>query len=154
MGRCEKAGCDDYQHFTIMAIAPSFHPPSSSCEPHILIIGAGITGLVLAQALKKESIPFTIFERDPHVSFRGRGWGLTIHWSLQTFTSLLPQHLVDRLPEVYVDREASERGENGNFLFFDLKSGEAKWKVPPSKRIRVSREQLRSLLLEGLDVLV
>ncbi|ERF68200.1 hypothetical protein EPUS_05281 [Endocarpon pusillum Z07020] len=135
-----------------MDVARSFHPPSSSCEAHILIIGAGITGLVLAQALKKASIPFTVFERDPHVSFRGKGWGLTIHWSLQTFISLLPQHLVDRLPEVYVDRQASERGENGNFLFFDLRSGEARWKVPPNKRIRLSRERLRSLLLEGLDV--
>lgn len=137
-----------------MDVAPSFHPPSTSCEAHILIIGAGITGLLLAQALKKASIPFTVFERDPHVSFRGKGWGLTIHWSLQTFISLLPQHLVDRLPEVYVDRQASERGENGNFLFFDLRSGEARWKVPPNKRIRVSRERLRSLLLEGLDVQV
>ncbi len=127
---------------------------SSHPQPHILIIGAGITGLVLAQALKKQFIAFTIFERDPDVSFRGKGWGLTIHWALSTFISLLPQHLVDRLPEVYVDTEATKRGENGNFLFFDLKSGAAKWKVPPNKRIRVSRERLRALLLEGLEIQV
>jgi 2-polyprenyl-6-methoxyphenol hydroxylase-like FAD-dependent oxidoreductase len=123
-------------------------------RPHVLIIGAGITGRTLAQALKNHSIPFTIFERDPDVSFRGRGWGLTIHWSLSTFISLSPQRLVDRLPEVYVDPEASERGENGNFSFFDLKSGEARWRIPPSQRIRVSRERLRALLLEGLEVQV
>ena len=110
--------------------------------------------MVLAQALKKHGIEFTVFERDPAVSARGRGWGLTIHWSLDAFTSLLPQHIVDRLPETYVNPEASKRGENGNFLFFDLRSGEARWKVPPSKRIRVSRERLRALLLEGLDVQV
>ena len=50
--------------------------------------------------------------------------------------------------------EASKRGENGRFLFFDLRNGVAKWKVPPSERIRVSRERLRALLLEGLDVQV
>ncbi|KAL8996071.1 MAG: hypothetical protein Q9188_006656 [Gyalolechia gomerana] len=120
--------------------------------PHILIAGAGITGLVFAQALKKNGIAFTVFERDPHVSARGRGWGLTIHWSLDTFISMLPQHIVDKLPETYVDPEASKRGENGNFLFFDLRNGETRWKVPPNKRIRVSRERLRTLLLEGLDV--
>lgn len=123
-------------------------------QANILIVGAGITGLVLAQALKKHGVTFSVFERDPDVSARGRGWGLTIHWSLDTFISLLPQHLVDRLSEAYVDPEASKRGENGNFLFFDLSSGETRWKVPPNKRIRVSRERLRALLLEGLDIQV
>ncbi|KAL9045185.1 MAG: hypothetical protein Q9214_001737, partial [Letrouitia sp. 1 TL-2023] len=97
-------------------------------------------------------ISFSIFERDPDVSARGKGWGLTIHWSLDTFLSLLPQHIVDRLPNIYVDPDAIKRGENGNFLFFDLRSGEARYKVPPNKRIRVSRERLRALLLDGLDV--
>ena len=110
--------------------------------------------VILAQALKQHDIPFTVFERDPSVSARGRGWGLTIHWSLDDFVSLLPQHLLDRLPETYVNPSATERGENGNFIFFDLRSGEARWKTPPSKRIRVSRERLRALLLEGLDVQV
>ena len=123
-------------------------------QPHVLIIGAGITGLVLAHSLKKHSIAFTIFERDPNVHHRGRGWGLTIHWSLDAFVSLLPQELVDRLPEVYVDPEASKNGENGHFLFFDLRTGEARWKVPPAKRIRVSRERLRALLLDDLDIQV
>ncbi|KAL8968540.1 MAG: hypothetical protein Q9183_002415 [Haloplaca sp. 2 TL-2023] len=134
--------------------ATSQDPPAVSPKPHVLIIGAGITGLVLAQALKKHGIAFSVFERDCDVSARGRGWGLTIHWSLDTFISLLPQHIVDKLPQVYVDPEASKRGENGNFLFFDLRTGETRYKVPPNKRIRVSRERLRALLLEGLDVQV
>ena len=126
----------------------------SPSQPHVLIIGAGITGLVLGQALKKHAIPFTVYERDHDVAARGRGWGLTIHWSLQTFLSLLPQYLIDRLPEAYVDPDASARGEKGNFLFFDLQNGQARWKVPPSERMRLSRERLRALLLDGLDVQV
>ena len=141
-----------------MTASKSFSHSSSQAvshtQPHILIIGAGITGLILGQALKKYGISFSIYERDHDVAARGRGWGLTIHWSLQTFLSLLPQHLVDRLPETYVDPEASKRGEHGNFLFFDLQNGQALWKVPPSERIRVSRERLRALLLDGLDVQV
>lgn len=129
-------------------------PQPNEDGPKVLIVGAGITGLVLGQALKRHGIAFSIFERDPEVSARGRGWGLTIHWALDTLTALLPQHIVDRLPETYVDPEAIKRGEHGNFLFFDLRSGEPKWKVPPTKRIRVSREKLRALLLDGLDVQV
>ena len=129
-------------------------PSPNPNKPHILIVGAGITGLTLAQSLKNHSIPFSIFERDPTVTARGRGWGLTIHWSLDSFISLLPEYIVKRFPEVYVDPEASAKGENGNFLFFDVRSGETRWKVPPAKRIRVSRERMRGLLLEGVDVQV
>ncbi|KAL8899583.1 MAG: hypothetical protein Q9207_006119 [Kuettlingeria erythrocarpa] len=114
---------------------------ATSHQPRILITSAGV-----------EEIRGS-FERDPNVSARGRGWGLTIHWwSLDTFICLLSQHLVDRLPETYVDPEVSKRGEIGNILSFDLRSGETRWKVPSNKRIRVFRERLRALLLEGLDV--
>lgn len=132
--------------------------PASSARPHcphVLIIGGGITGLLLAQALKKADIAFTVFERDPVLSHRGRGWGLTIHWALDAFTSLLPQNIIDRLSETYVNPHASASGgENGKFSFFDLKSGEARWTVPPTKRIRVSRERLRALLAEGVNIQV
>ena len=141
---------------TTMSMSPlSNESPTKPAEARskVLVIGAGITGLVLGQALKKHGIAFSIFERD--FSARGGGWGLTIHWAFDTLIALLPQHIVDRLPEAYVDPEASKRGENGNFLFFDLRSGEARWKVPPNnKRVRVSRERLRALLLDGLDVQV
>lgn len=119
---------------------------------HVLIVGAGITGLLLAQCLKANNIPFAVFERDPDAYHRGRGWGLTIHWALDTLYTLLPGHLRARLKETFVDPEASARGDNGNFLFFDLRTAEARWKVPPAKRIRVSREKLRRLLMDGLDV--
>jgi 2-polyprenyl-6-methoxyphenol hydroxylase-like FAD-dependent oxidoreductase len=77
---------------------------------------------------------------------------LTIHWALPTFKALLPDDLVSRLPECYVDRGAVEAGEKGSFTFFDLSTAEPRWQVPAAERIRVSREKLRALLLTGLDV--
>lgn len=136
------------------------HSVPEQKQKHIIIVGAGITGLLLAQSLRKyatasNSAPtFEIFERDPTPTFRGAGWGLTIHWSLDQFVDLLPKHLLDRLPETFVDPEAVERGETGNFLLYDLQTGEEKYRVPPSKRIRVSRERLRILLMEGLEIKV
>ena len=49
-------------------------------EQSVLIIGAGIIGLSLAQAFRKHGIPYEIFERDPTPEYRGSGWGITIHW--------------------------------------------------------------------------
>ncbi|KAJ5769012.1 hypothetical protein N7520_003571 [Penicillium odoratum] len=121
-------------------------------QPPVIIVGAGITGLVLAQALKKHSIPFEIYERDPDPLHRGKGWGITIHWALDSLIECLPRHIIDRLPEAYVDPEATRNGENGNFLFFNLRTGEALWQVPPSKRIRMAREKFRRLLMDGIEV--
>lgn len=114
-----------------------------STRTPILIVGAGISGLTLAQALCKEGIPFQIVQQDSSSSSRSAGWGLMIHWALPTFLDLLPQEVQERLPDTYVNQEAVNKGEIGNFAFYDLGSGEARWKVPPNKRIRVSRERLR-----------
>lgn len=124
----------------------------SSQQDPILIVGAGVSGLTLAQACIKQDIPFRIFERDDSATHRDGGWGLTIHWALPDFKALLPDELVARLPETYVNRDAVEAGEKGSFTFFDLSTGEARWQVPAADRIRVSREKLRSLLLHGVNV--
>jgi 2-polyprenyl-6-methoxyphenol hydroxylase-like FAD-dependent oxidoreductase len=120
----------------------------------ILIIGAGVSGLVLAQYLQSHDVPFKIFEQDSAIDARSGGWGLTLHWSLPALRELLPQHLVDRFPEAFVNKEASARGDTGRFQFFDLKSGAALYNVPAAERIRVSRVRLRELLTTGIDVQV
>ena len=123
-----------------------------SLQDPVIIVGAGVSGLTLAQACRKENIPYRIFERDESATYRSSGWGLTIHWALPTFKALLLDELVARLPECYVNRGAVEAGEKGTFTFFDLSTGEPRWQVPVAERIRVSREKLRALLLTGLDV--
>ncbi|KAM0700249.1 hypothetical protein Q7P35_011969 [Cladosporium inversicolor] len=123
-----------------------------SLQNPVIIVGAGVSGLTLAQACRKEHIPYRIFERDDSATHRSAGWGLTIHWALPTFKALLPDDLVSRLPECYVNRGAVEAGEKGSFTFFNLSTGEPQWQVPAAERIRVSREKLRALLLTDLDV--
>ncbi|KAK3296457.1 uncharacterized protein B0H64DRAFT_461636 [Chaetomium fimeti] len=107
----------------------------------ILIIGAGLSGLLLAQYLRKtgSSVPVLVFERDADLTTRGLGWGLTLHWSLPALRSLLPDELFNRLPEAYVDRAAVEEGRPSTFPFFDISTGELKAKTPNaavSQRIR------------------
>jgi glycine/D-amino acid oxidase-like deaminating enzyme len=126
--------------------------PPATQYPHILIIGAGITGLLFAQALKVNDIPFTLYEHDPSASHRGAGWGITLHWALPTFLSVLPAPLASCLPSTYVNPAASAAGEDGNFMLLDLRTGDVKWRAPPNRRIRVRREGLRGLLMDGVDI--
>ena len=118
----------------------------------ILIIGAGISGLTLAQACRKQNLPYRLFERDSSATHRSAGWGLTLNWALPSFKELIPEDILPRLPETYVNKAAVDAGEKGSFTFFDLSTGEAKWNVPASERIRVSRERLRKLMLTGLKI--
>ncbi|PYH80319.1 FAD/NAD(P)-binding domain-containing protein [Aspergillus uvarum CBS 121591] len=118
----------------------------------VLIAGAGISGLLLAQYLQRHHIPYLLFEQDGSIDARSGGWGLTLHWGLPALRELLPDHLVARLPETYVNKAAAVRGDTGRFQFFDLRTGSALYSVPAAERIRVSRVRLRQLLATDLDL--
>ncbi|KAI1339723.1 FAD/NAD(P)-binding domain-containing protein [Xylariaceae sp. FL0016] len=64
-----------------------------SNRPRVLIVGAGLGGLTLAQSLRKKGIPFEIFERDTDVASRSQGWAIGMHSifdGLSTFSSDMP----------------------------------------------------------------
>ena len=44
----------------------------------VLIIGAGLGGLALAQILKANNVDFEIFERDGGPSARKQGWAVAL----------------------------------------------------------------------------
>jgi len=131
----------------------------ASSQLPIIIIGAGISGLLLAQHLLTHSppIPFLIYERSPALTSRGVGWGLTLHWSLLALRQLLPAEILQRIPETYVDRKSVEAGRASTFPFFDLSTGEEVARTPvvgEGGRVRVGREGFRGLIAAGVDVQV
>ncbi|KAF2972369.1 hypothetical protein GQX73_g1144 [Xylaria multiplex] len=117
----------------------------------IIIIGAGIVGLTLAQGLKQEGIPFQLYERDETLDHRSPGWGITIHWALKALESCLPKDMFARIDNVQVDPEQG-RQDTGRFLFLDLETLKPRYIIPPSPRKRISRSKFRELLTEGVNV--
>ncbi|KAI1455123.1 putative monooxygenase [Annulohypoxylon moriforme] len=62
-------------------------------KPRVLIVGAGIGGLVLAQCLRKQNIPFEIFDRDDDPVARSSGWAIGLHTLLDELASSIPDDL-------------------------------------------------------------
>lgn len=117
-----------------------------------LISGAGLVGLLVAQALKARGLKYIIFDRDESVGLRERsGWAITIHWALETFKSLLPPELVSEIYAAQVLPGFDEK-DTGSFKYINASTGESVVSIPPSKRLRVRREQIRRMLLTGIDV--
>lgn len=48
-------------------------------RPHVVIVGAGLGGLLLAQTLRKQEISFEIYDRDASPTARYQGWAIAIH---------------------------------------------------------------------------
>ncbi|ATY65727.1 FAD dependent oxidoreductase [Cordyceps militaris] len=115
----------------------------------VLIIGAGVVGLSLAHGLKKNGIPFEIYERDEHIDARPHGWAITLHWALPFLEELLDPATMAALDGVQVDPSVG-RHDTGNFVFLNLATLEPKFHIPPNHRRRVNREKLRKLLLRDV----
>ncbi|KAI1487404.1 hypothetical protein F5X96DRAFT_650202 [Biscogniauxia mediterranea] len=62
-------------------------------NPHVLIVGAGLGGLTLAQVLRKQGVSFEIFERDPSEASRTQGWSLAIHTVLDDLLASTPDDM-------------------------------------------------------------
>lgn len=64
----------------------------------IIILGAGISGLALAQALHQRNIPFRIYERDPIFNLRAQGYRVRISGpGITALRTCLPAELYSRL---------------------------------------------------------
>lgn len=124
-------------------------------EQPVIIIGAGVTGLTLAQACQKKQVPFRIFERDGSAvksQHRTVGKGLTKYFGLRHLEAALPAVIASRLPECHVDQSAVTFGEEGHYDIPNLRTAEVFQQKRIEKRIRLSREKLRTLLLTDIEV--
>lgn len=121
---------------------------SSSQSTQVVIIGAGLGGLALAQGLKKHGIPFSVFERDPTADYRLQGYRIKVF--ADTVADL--QYILT--PELWHDFESTcattALGETTlNALDATLIASRAVWSAP--RPYTVDRTVLRNVLLKGLE---
>ncbi|KAM7199949.1 hypothetical protein V8F33_004123 [Rhypophila sp. PSN 637] len=144
----------------------SITPTTSSSENHssapspVIIIGAGVGGLTLAQCLTKLSIPFQIYERDPDSHSRTQGYALAVHTIFDRLTEAFPSnmppiretvsHLAPllHLPTQFVmynglDAKGPFESDSKRM---DVETNEE------NKLLRANRRRLREWLGTGIDV--
>ena len=139
---------------------------SEHTKTHVLIVGAGLTGLLLAQGLRKlnatleaqghpAKYTWQVYERDPSQLVRGGGFSLTIHWALEHLYRILPEDMASRVFQCVGNPAAIENGQMGGFTYLNLRTGDPliRVSVPPGwKGARMARVKFVNLVMEGVDI--
>ncbi|KAG2225338.1 hypothetical protein INT45_005582 [Circinella minor] len=129
--------------------------PSDKKE-NVIIIGAGLAGLALANVLKHQGVSYKIFERDASPEDRTQGWSLSMHFCLLTLKTLMdPAKYATLGDKSAVDPENPRKGD---FCLANGNTGEPLVTVGSDTYdsnvdvFRVNRKRFRSWLMEGIDV--
>ncbi|KAI1764921.1 putative monooxygenase [Hypoxylon sp. FL1150] len=69
---------------------------AKSASLHVIIVGGGLGGLLLAQTLRKNNISFDIFERDQSDDIRVQGWAIGLHTMLDELDASIPDDMPSR----------------------------------------------------------
>ncbi|MCJ1283409.1 hypothetical protein MMC26_002737 [Xylographa opegraphella] len=143
-------------------------------DTRVLIIGGGIGGLALAQALRKQQIPYLVFERDAELYARGQGWAIALHVYGSFFDYISGYSNINRsilgdllrstpndLPPMHETAVTHGLGRGASYTsraaFFDAYSGERKMNMggdlgDPGFFMRATRSKLRAWLANHVDI--
>ncbi|PYI09808.1 FAD binding domain-containing protein [Aspergillus sclerotiicarbonarius CBS 121057] len=125
--------------------------PEPRLSTTVLIVGAGSTGLALAQGLRKAGIPSIVVEKHETLDAQSRDWNMGLHWGASPLKSLLSEEQWARIQSVQVDPN-EPTAEQDALKFVNGQSGETMASIPVRFFYRLRRRKLRGLMEQGLDV--
>ena len=127
--------------------------PNKKSDFHVLVIGAGSAGLLIAQRLKMLGIKCTVFEQEHYLNERPRDWSFGIYWAQAALIECVPKSLLSRFNTAQVDPLQPPSPDD----FIRLVNGETAeelTRVPTPHVYRLKRSAFRALLAEGIDIQV
>ncbi|OAP59064.1 hypothetical protein AYL99_06362 [Fonsecaea erecta] len=126
---------------------------ASTTPLNVIVIGAGSTGLLLAQGLKQNGIPCTVYEREDHTTYqnRAREWGMTLHWGAEFLSKFVPPELADHI-DANICCDPFFKGKVTSLPIYNGATGEKLFEMEGMDPRRVSRKKLRTFLSQGIDV--
>lgn len=117
-------------------------------HPKIMIIGAGLGGLALAQGLTRAGFDVTVFERDQGPKSRAQGYRISIRAiGLNALKALLTK-------ERYARLDSAKVGDVGDGFVYATSQMKPLMKIPLGKdaAVQLLRTELRSVLLDGINI--
>ncbi|KAI9252373.1 hypothetical protein BDA99DRAFT_443860 [Phascolomyces articulosus] len=126
---------------------------NNNTKNSVIIIGAGLASLALANVLKYQGVPYKIFEREKSPDDRTQGWSLSMHFCLVSLkASMDPVKYATLGEKSAVDPEFPQKAD---FCMVNGNTGERVASVggyPGVDVFRVNRKRFRAWLMEGIDV--
>ena len=118
----------------------------------MLIIGGGLGGTALAQALRKKGIPYDLFERDHSGEAQSQGWAISLHdWFIHDLLAATKNDL-PKLETVGTTYDLRIPGEGAIFDATDMTERARFGAGAGHEFIRANRAKLRNWLLTNLNV--
>jgi 2-polyprenyl-6-methoxyphenol hydroxylase-like FAD-dependent oxidoreductase len=124
---------------------------SKDHTPHVLILGGGIGGLTVAQALRKKGISFSIFERDPEQNSRNQGWSIGLHTILDDLKASIPDDMPS-LETVFHLHPLKFPSQLAVYQAQDPSQRHGVTDDGAGKLLRANRRRLREFLSTGIQV--
>ncbi|ORX58874.1 FAD/NAD(P)-binding domain-containing protein [Hesseltinella vesiculosa] len=126
----------------------------------VIIIGAGLSGLALANSLEHHGIPYQVFERGQPTG--DQGWSLSLHFGWHALKRILSQERAAAMPRQGVADCSNPFGSS--FSIVDLARNKVLMQMPPPEQrikgypdtppafevYRINRKRFRQWLLDGL----
>ncbi|KAM3503319.1 hypothetical protein MY11210_008772 [Beauveria gryllotalpidicola] len=122
---------------------------NSASKPHVLIAGAGLGGLALAQALRNQGISYQIFEQS--VAGRAQGYAIGIHSIISNLAVAFP----DDMPSLKVADHLFPLDLPAEIAFYDGRSLDSRVGVQATSRqdiIRANRQRFRDWLATNITI--
>ncbi|KAK3326711.1 hypothetical protein B0H66DRAFT_581072 [Apodospora peruviana] len=121
-------------------------------KPTVAIVGAGLTGLLTAHGLTQKGFNVVLFEREASLNARPRDWTIVIHWAMPMFLDLLPEEIRKNVPKGVCNPHLDSDELAESITAYSGDNGEKLFNNPMPGARRVSRQKLRGVMVEGLDI--
>ncbi|KAL8954810.1 MAG: hypothetical protein Q9193_007073, partial [Seirophora villosa] len=118
---------------------------------HVLIVGAGLGGLGLAQSLRKQGISFEIFERDENPDSRFQGWAIGLHTIINDLATAFPDDVGD-LKEATDHLKPLDIPAQIGLYFPGMEGRLGVQDTPQAPIVRAERRRLRDWLATNLPI--
>ncbi|KAK2614020.1 hypothetical protein N8I77_000881 [Diaporthe amygdali] len=116
----------------------------------VIVVGAGITGLLTCHALTKAGLKYRIFERDGFMNSRSNEWTMAIHWALPLLQKVLPDDIFAKVSDIACNPTVGIH--SGLYPIIHGETGNLITGVPYENGLRVPRSKMRNLSAEGINV--